>query len=84
MQKVYSLFDTKVQTFGNPFCAQSDGAAVRMVCDAAADQNTMLAKHPSDFILYGLGTFDEDSGNLDSAKLTNHGTVAAIVAASKE
>lgn len=78
MFKFYSLYDVKVSTFGNPFCAQSDGAAVRMVIDAASDPNTMLYKHPADFILYFLGTFDEDTGEVAGSKLNNLGTVAAL------
>jgi hypothetical protein len=82
MYKVFSIFDTKVSTFGQPFFSQSDGAAVRMVVDAASDAGTMLFKHPTDFVLYRLGTFDEDSGFLESLKPTNLGVVSALVAAS--
>jgi len=78
MHKFYSLYDTKVSTFGNPFCAQSDGAAVRMVIDAAGDPNTMLHKHPVDFVLYYLGTFDEDTGEVSGSKLNSLGTVATL------
>lgn len=78
MHKFYSLYDTKVATFGNPFCALSDGAACRMVIDAAGDPNTMLHKHPADFILYFLGTFDEDTGEVAGGKLNNLGTVAHL------
>lgn len=84
MLKVYSLFDTKVGTFGNPFCAQSDGAAIRTVVDAASDPSTLLYKHPADFILYGIGHYDEDSGHIEAHTLGNLGTVAALQTASKE
>lgn len=84
MFKLFALYDSKVSSFANPVCARSDGEAIRMVTDAAADPSTLFSKHPSDFVLYCVGTYDEDTGEVAPTKLSNLGTIAALVAASKE
>ena len=58
----YSIFDSKAESYSPPFFAGSDGLACRMVSDAASDPGTTLFKHPADFTLYRLGSFDPVSG----------------------
>lgn len=65
MQNAYSLFDKKVEAYGNPFFMPNDAAAVRSVGDAAADRSTTLARHPADFSLYSIGSFDDSTGRLE-------------------
>ena len=64
--KIYSIYDTKTSSFHIPFFAQSNGAALRIFMDETnrAHDNNMLFKHPADFVLYEIGTFDQDSGKI--------------------
>lgn len=64
--QVFAVLDTKVGSFAQPFFAQNSAVALRMFLDAATDPNTQLGKHPEDFFLYRLGSFDEESGYLEA------------------
>ena len=60
----YSVYDEKVSTFGTPFFAATNPAAIRMFTDLANDPNTTVGRHPEDFTLYHVGQFDDSSGEL--------------------
>jgi len=60
----YTIFDTKALTYSNPFFAVTHGSALRIVSDAANDLNTSLGRHPADFILYQVGTYNDANGVL--------------------
>lgn len=60
----YTLYDVKSLTYSNPFFAPTHGAAIRIVSDAARDMNTSIARHPADYVLYCVGSYDDQSGML--------------------
>lgn len=57
--KVFALLDMKAGFFQVPFFMPSVGQAVRAVSDMAADQQTIIGRHPGDFELYQLGDWDD-------------------------
>lgn len=61
---ICAVRDLKAEVFGNPFCAQTIGAAVRGFEDEAnrAHEENTVYKHPDDFQLFALGKFDNNSG----------------------
>lgn len=65
IQKVFGVRDTKALAFLQPFFSVSVPAAVRAFGDAINENpNSPLGKHPEDYILYELGDFDDNSGEL--------------------
>ena len=64
MTKVYyAVYDSKAEIFSSPFLEIKDGTAIRAVQDLVINnKDHAFAKHPSDFSLHRLGTFDEVSG----------------------
>jgi len=69
--KVMSVYDSKALVFNNPFFAVTTPAGVRSFADLANDPQTMVAKHPGDYVLYELGEYDDSTGqfvNYDAAK----------------
>lgn len=58
----FSIFDIKSEVFSPPFFMSSNGEAVRAFKDLANDAGTMIGRHPSDFRLMRLGTFDNATG----------------------
>ncbi|UDN67503.1 nonstructural protein [robinz microvirus RP_34] len=60
----YSLYDRKTLSYGVPFFATTDGAAVRSLTDLTADTNTIVAQHPGDFVLFLVGRFAPTTGEL--------------------
>uniref|UniRef100_UPI004047C348 phage ORF5 protein n=1 Tax=Mariniflexile sp. TaxID=1979402 RepID=UPI004047C348 len=61
---IVSVRDAALGAYGRPFFTMSIGQAIRSFQDEinrAAEDNNMN-KHPKDFDLYSLGTFDDQSG----------------------
>lgn len=65
MQNLYSIKDHKIG-FTTIFIAPNNAAAIRMFGDTVRDKSSMLGQHPEDYALYGLGTMDDNTGELTS------------------
>lgn len=59
---LFSLYDDKVGAYSTPFFFSHRGQAVRAATDLANDPSTIPGKHPEDFTLYCLGTFNDETG----------------------
>lgn len=79
LTQVFAVFDTKVGSFAQPFFSPTSASAIRSFQDAAADPSTTLSKHPSDFHLYHLGTFDDETGAFSPIKPVSLGTAAGTL-----
>lgn len=60
----YSIYDRKAVIFHAPFFSHSDGSAARSFSDVSNDKSTNIGRHPSDYVLYRVGEFDDASGQL--------------------
>lgn len=72
MLNAYSLFDTKGLIFNTPFFQHNDAVAKRMLSDLVTDTNTSVGRHPSDYILYAVGTYDDQTGELSIISPRRH------------
>lgn len=70
--RLYAVYDRKALVYQVPFASLTDGAAVRMLSDAVADSNTMLSRHPNDYVLFYVGDFDDSKGALEAASPIVH------------
>jgi len=64
---VFCVRDRATDQFGNPMFLVNPGQAIRSFSDEVnrnADDN-MINKHPDDFDLYQLGSFDTEKGVFD-------------------
>ncbi len=59
---LFSVFDKKAEAFMSPFTFAATGQAVRAFSDTVNDGKSGFYRHPEDYDLYALGTFDECSG----------------------
>lgn len=64
--KVFSVFDVKAGAYMQPFFMQATGLAVRAFSDLVDDESTMFGKHPVDYVLFEIGTWDEITGTFVS------------------
>ncbi len=64
MIEIFAVFDAKAAAYGSPMFVPTRGLALRSFSDVVADKGSMLAKHPGDYSLYQLGTYDPNSGKL--------------------
>lgn len=60
--KVFSVYDSKVQAYMQPFYAVTVGAASRSFADACLDESSQMAKHPEDYTFFQVGEFDDSTG----------------------
>ncbi|MCK6419239.1 MAG: hypothetical protein L6Q57_10020 [Alphaproteobacteria bacterium] len=64
MEKLYQLYDCKSETWTPPTVNPARGQALRSFADAVNDGQSILSKHPEDFTLFEIGTFDKQTGQI--------------------
>lgn len=75
--KVFSVYDSKVQCYAQPFMLRSKGEALRGWQDAVNDQTTNLYRHSGDFSLFEIAEFDDQTGviTMHQAKVNLGGAI---------
>lgn len=74
---IFAVYDSKALRYGAPMFIPTVGEAVRGFADVVNDAQTMISKHPSDYVLYQLGELDDSNGVLVAfAPLVNLGNAA--------
>lgn len=65
--QIVSVFDAKAEAFNLPQFVQSVGTGVRGFTDAVNDvrKETDLSRHPEDFQLFHLGTFEDSDARFE-------------------
>lgn len=71
---VYSIYDTKANAYAQPFYSQTDGSAIRAFSDHANEKGTPANKHPDDYILFRIGTYDDETGVISDDEHRQLGT----------
>lgn len=64
--KVYAVYDSKVETFANPFCMLTRGEALRSWEEVVNDPKTLFHRHPADFTLFEIAEYYQDSGRFEN------------------
>lgn len=77
--KAFSILDTKVGTFSRPFFFGHIGECMRMCLDAGRDMGSHIGRHPFDFVLYEIGTFDDNLGVMSAAPSVAHVVIGDLV-----
>lgn len=75
IKKIFTCFDQKAQLYTRPFFYVQLAEALRSFSDCANDQAHEIGRHPSDYTLMEIGTFDETTATIvayDTPKA--HGT----------
>lgn len=66
MKKVYfAVYDMKAKAYGGPFLEVTEGTAIRAIQDAIKSPDHLFARHPGDFALHRLGSFDDETGLIE-------------------
>lgn len=68
MMKVFAVYDTKALCYATPFFMGSAGTAIRAFSDLVNDNQSSVSKHPTDYILFEIGEFDDQTAKLVSLK----------------
>lgn len=60
--KAFSIFDVKAEAYMPPFFMPTTAMAIRAFGSDVSNGASQFAKHPSDFLLYEVGGFDDSTG----------------------
>ncbi|WNK13720.1 MAG: nonstructural protein [Microvirus sp.] len=74
MKSCFTVYDTKSAIFANPFVSQNKMTALRDFQQAANDPQSQISNYPEDFILFEIGTFDENTGSISPMLPVNLGS----------
>ena len=67
---MYAVFDSASGVYDRPFCARSEGEAIRSFTDVACDCDHPIGRHPEHYSMFRVGSFDDNDGEIipESAK----------------
>lgn len=84
MKSVFSFYDDKACFFLAPVVIENFASLARSIRAAAAENaDAPFVRYPSDFIVYEIGSFDEETGLLSGFDIPNRiSSVAEILAQS--
>jgi len=66
--EIFTIYDSKAQAYLTPFFLHKDGMAMRVFADCVNDKNHQFGKHPEDYTLFRIGSWDDDKAKF----LTNN------------
>lgn len=77
---VLGIYDVKADAFTRPpFFMGTRGQATRAFADLATAEQSEVAKHPEDYKLMVLGTFDDNTGELKPQQIESLGFASEYV-----
>lgn len=68
LYSVFSIHDSAVGAWLPPIYAKNKGDMLRQFTDAVNNRESVLFKHPGDYALYEVGTWDDDNCNFNLLK----------------
>lgn len=70
--KMYTIRDQKADAYNPPFYKKTHGEAERDFTELVRDEKSMVSKYPEDYDLYFCGTYDDQTGLVESLKTPQH------------
>ncbi len=71
--RAFSVYDSKVEAYMRPFFMQTEAEALRAFRETVNDGQSSFFKHPEDYTLFKVGTFDESTGLISGFELVSLG-----------
>ena len=59
--KIFTIYDSKAGSYLPPLYMQSTGTAIRAFEDECNNEQSQFNKHPTDFTLFEIGKFDDQT-----------------------
>ena len=63
---VYAIRDAQTEAFSQPMFFVTRGVAIRSFSEECESTTSALNKHPQDYAMFQIGTYDDNSGALVS------------------
>jgi len=64
-QNIYTIYDVASGAYGRPFFCQADREAMRSFTDISVDAEHPVGQHPSDYTLFRIGTYNDNTGIIE-------------------
>lgn len=64
--KVFSVYDSKVEAYLQPFFVPTVGAAIRAIMDAMSDPGHTFSKYKQDYTLFQIGEYNDHTGQIEA------------------
>ncbi len=64
----FTIYDEKAECFAHPFFVSAIGIATRMLATWTKNPDSMICKHPEDFTLYQVGTWNDAEAKFENLK----------------
>lgn len=61
--KIYTIYDSKSETYSYPYQARATGEALRIFTTIANDDQHPIGKYPADYTLFQIGEFDDQKAD---------------------
>lgn len=81
---IFAVFDAKAAAFLDPIVTHNEATAVRMFGSAVADPRHDFGRFPEDYTLFHVGSFDSESGVIESAGGPRSVVLGSVLKASQE
>lgn len=62
--QICAIYDSKAEAWLNPMVFQSNGQALRSFEDAVKNTESDFGRHPEDYSLFLLGSFEQRNGEI--------------------
>ena len=79
----YTIYDVASGTYMRPFFSQADGQAIRGFKDIATDADHEVGKHPEDYTLFRVGSWNDTTGKMAGEELEKLATGLEMVSADR-
>ena len=80
----YTIYDVASGVYLRPFFSQADGQAIRGFKDIATDADHEIGKHPEDYTLFRIGSFNDNTGKMEGENPEKLATALELVAQSRQ
>jgi len=71
----FSVYDSKSEVYMLPFFSNSTASGLRLFSDATNEPKSVFYRHPGDYTLFEIGTYDDNKGIMLAYNAQiNHGT----------
>lgn len=60
--RMFSIKDTKADVYNKPFYLINEKLVERVAADLLRDKSSEISRHPDDFIMFDLGSYDDNTG----------------------
>ena len=64
--EMYVIYDQKAKIYNKPFHQINESVAIRTVADLVNDANSDSSRHPEDYILFRVATYDDSNAEIQT------------------